>query len=442
MGIIEWAVYGVTVAFVVMVVSVYVRKANKQSSANLAKVQVAKEIGTFEPISLYPHINLSACMGSGACITACPEKDVIGIVDGKATIINATSCIGHSACFLACPVDAITLRIGTAERGVELPHVMPNYESNVPGIFIAGELGGMGLIKNATEQGVQAIEGISAYLNGTDRTAKTDLVIVGSGPAGIGAALRARELGLQVRIVDQESLGGTVFTFPRQKVVMTKPMELPGYGKIKLVNTTKQELLDIWKAALAIFDIKVDEGFKVTGIQPSDGGFEVMIDQKESIHTSAVLLAIGRRGTPRKLGVPGEDLPKVTYKLIEPELYENLDILVVGGGDSAVESAMLLMDHNKVTLSYRKSSFSRIKPDNSSRLNEAIDRGKIEVIYTSNVTRIEEKEITLEVGGSPQRLKNDQVFIFAGGELPNAFLKNTGIEVKAHFGKTVRKHRK
>lgn len=443
---IEILIYSVTGLFVGLTLLVYIRKGSKQSKRVQEKVELAKELGMFEPISLHPYINESACMGSGACIKACPEKDILGIVDGKATIINATSCIGHGACFLACPVDAITLRIGTESRGVELPHVMPNYESNVPGMFIAGELGGMGLIKNATEQGLQAVEGIANYLKKHPAESSDadpwDLVIVGAGPAGIAAALRAHELGLKASLVDQETLGGTVFTFPRQKVVMTQPMELPGYGKMKLVNTSKGELLEIWTKALANFNLQVREKHKVNGIEKVDGIFDVQYAHGTSDRTRAVLLAIGRRGTPRKLGVPGEDLEKVTYQLIEPELFQGLDVMVVGGGDSAVESALLLAEENRVTLSYRKNAFARIKPDNRTRIQTAMDAGKLEVIFESNLIEIARDKVVLDQLGNRLELKNDQVFIFAGGELPNAFLKSAGIEVKAHFGKTVRKHRR
>lgn len=440
---IEVGIYGITIAFVVGVLWYYIRKGQRQNSTTQAKIDAAKEIGTFEPISLHPHINLSSCMGSGACIRACPEKDILGIIDGKATIINAASCIGHGACFLACPVDAITLRIGTAERGVELPHVMPDYQSNVPGIFIAGELGGMGLIKNAAEQGIQAVTGISKYLS-TQRSQpdSCDLLIVGAGPAGIAAALKAVEGGLNVRIVDQESFGGTVFTFPRQKVVMTQPMDLPGYGKVKLVNTSKQELLEVWRKALGTFDLKVEEHMRVLGIEKGENGFTVQVSDREDICAQSVLLAIGRRGTPRKLGVPGEQLPKVTYQLIEPELFKSQNIMVVGGGDSAVESALLLSNENSVILSYRKSAFARIKPDNRTRIEAAVAENRIQVEFDSEVVEIHEDFVILRRAGGSEALPNDHVFVFAGGELPNVFLREAGIEVKAHFGKTVRKHKK
>ena len=440
---IEAVIYGITALFVMGTLVVYIRKGQKASDEVRAKVKTAKELGMHEPISLHPYINLSSCMGSGACIRACPEKDILGILDGKATIINATSCIGHGACFLACPTEAISLRIGTESRGVELPHVMPNYESNVSGIFIAGELGGMGLIKNATEQGIQSIEGITRFLltlpkNDTD----CDVLIVGSGPAGIAAALRAKEVGLTVRIVDQESLGGTVFTFPRQKVVMTKPMNIPGYGKVHLLNTSKKELLVIWEEALRRMQISVEEGKRIVGIAKEGSSFQSEVVGGERISSRSVLLAIGRRGTPRKLGVPGEELSKVTYKLIEPELYQGLDILVVGGGDSAVESALLLADDNRVSLSCRQVNLAHIKPGILTRIDSAIENGKITMLFQSQVLEISETEVKLSTNEGERFLANEQVFIFIGGELPNAFLKATGIEVTTHFGKTVKKHTK
>ena len=440
---IEAVIYGITALFVMGTLVVYIRKGQKASDEVRAKVKTAKELGMHEPISLHPYINLSSCMGSGACIRACPEKDILGILDGKATIINATSCIGHGACFLACPTEAISLRIGTESRGVELPHVMPNYESNVSGIFIAGELGGMGLIKNATEQGIQSIEGITRFLSTVPKNdTDCDVLIVGSGPAGIAAALRAKEVGLTVRIVDQESLGGTVFTFPRQKVVMTKPMNIPGYGKVRLLNTSKKELLVIWEEALSRMQISVEEGKRIVGIAKEGSSFQSEVVGGERINSRSVLLAIGRRGTPRKLGVPGEELSKVTYKLIEPELYQGLDILVVGGGDSAVESALLLAGDNRVSLSYRQGALARIKPDNRTRIDSAIENGKITMLFHSQVLEISGTEVKLSTNEGERFLANDQVFIFVGGELPNAFLKETGIEVTTHFGKTVKKHTK
>ena len=160
------------------------RRAHVQSSAARA---AAKEAGLFEPPSLHPLFDPTLCRGCGACVKACPEGDVIGLISGKAALIEPSQCIGHGACRAACPFGAITLVFGTEERGVDIPHVRPNFETNVPGVFIAGELGGMGLIRNAIEQGRQAVAAISS-LDGLGRQDRLDLVIVGAGPAGISAS--------------------------------------------------------------------------------------------------------------------------------------------------------------------------------------------------------------------------------------------------------------
>ncbi len=225
-------IYSLAIILCLVVVIIYLRKKSKESRIVEEKIRQAKEAGIHEPISLHPYIDVNSCIQTGACISACPERDILGIRNGKATIINASHCIGHGACFHACPTGAISLRIGTEKRGVELPHVDQNFETNVHGIFIAGELGGMGLIKNAVEQGRQAVENISRKLN-KNHQASYDLIIIGAGPAGISGSLAAKKHGLKFLLLDQDTLGGTVFTFPRKKIVMTSPMDLPLYGKDK-----------------------------------------------------------------------------------------------------------------------------------------------------------------------------------------------------------------
>lgn len=435
----EIIIYSIAALICLFLVVFYIRSEQKKSRVVEAKVEKAKEDGRFEPVSLYPFIDVGACIGSGACIKACPEKDILGIVNGKATVINATSCIGHGACLMACPVDAISLRIGTEKRGVDLPHVKPDYETNVPGIYIAGELGGMGLIKNSAEQGIQAIEAIVRKKKQIDEDI-LDVLIVGAGPAGIAAGLTAKKNNLKALILEQDTLGGTVYSFPREKIVMTRPMELPLYGKLKLYNTSKDELLTIWQNIIAEHNIAIQEHSKVTSIQSQNGIFEVHTAAKKSYRTAHVLIAIGRRGSPRKLGVPGEELPKVYYRLLDPEYIHGKNVLVVGGGDSAVESAMLLMSQNNVTLSYRGEKFARIKPDNLERLESAIAANKIHVLLSSNVTEIRPDTVELNSTNNPKEvLPNDLVYVFAGGELPTDFLKNAGIDVEKQFGKIVKK---
>ncbi len=433
-------IYASVLLLVLIVLWFYIRLQKKTSKKTAEKIEIAKQIGMHEPVSLHPVIDLGTCIKSGACIEACPEKDIIGIVHGRASLVNAAECVGHGACFHACPVEAISLVIGTEKRGVDLPHVSENYETNVQGIYIAGELGGMGLIKNSVEQGEQAMNSIALTLT-KKNSDSYDVVIIGAGPAGISASLTAKKHGLKFLTLEQDSLGGTVFNFPRSKVVMTAPVELPLHGKVRLFDTSKAELLALWNEALSKNGITIQEHTKVEGIQLDGDIFRVMTAKGEEIKTKNVLLAIGRRGSPRKLGVPGEGLEKVAYRLLEPELVIGKNVVVVGGGDSAIEAALSLVEQNTVVLSYRSDAFSRVKPKNREKLDTAIAEGKIEVKLKSNVVKIDKELVELAETGGTQALKNDLVYIFAGGELPTQFLQKTGVEIKKRFGYTVKKHR-
>ena len=433
--------YSVVAGIIGFVMYFYLRRSRVRTEMNIQKIAKAKEFGLHEPISLHPVIDTESCIGSGACIEACPEKDIIGLVNGKATTINASRCVGHGACFHACPVEAITLCIGTEKRGVELPHVSSEFETNIRGLFIAGELAGMGLIKNAVEQGKQAILYLSKELKNIP-DAKFDAIIVGAGPAGISATLMATKLNLKVRTIEQDSLGGTVFNFPRSKIVMTSPMDLALYGKIKLTETTKSELLDLWQTVLSKNKITINEQEKVTAIEKNNGIF-TLTTSKETYNSKTILLAIGRRGSPRKLGVKGEDKEKVAYRLLEPELIHNQKILVIGGGDSAIEAALLLAgEGNDVALSYRGESFSRIKPRNLELINEFSLDGKVEVLLKSVVKEINNNAVILNLSDENEdiELPNDLVYVFAGGELPTVFLEKIGVRITKKFGEAILKH--
>lgn len=435
-------VYGVLFIVCALTIFFYLRTKKIKSNVVEKKVAIAKEEGLFEPISLHPFIDLNTCIGSAACVADCPEKDILGIVNGKATVINTSHCVGHGACFHACPVEAISLRIGTETRGVDLPHINQNFETNMKGIYIAGELGGMGLIKNSVEQGQQAIDSIVKSKK-SSKPNVIDVVIIGAGPAGISATLAAKKHGLSSLTLEQDSLGGTVFTFPRAKIVMTAPMNLPLYGKVKLFNTSKSELLDLWKKVISEQQIKIKENTKVENIIPKeDGTFKIVTKTGDEYNCNNVLLAIGRRGSPRKLNIPGEDSAKVAYRLLEPEHINDKNIIVVGGGDAAIETALLLKDTNKVILSYRSDKFSRLKPKNKLNIEEAIANKKISVNFNSNLTAINETSVIMNSSDTnlETKIENDLVYIFAGGELPTAFLQKAGVEISKRFGYIMKKH--
>jgi thioredoxin reductase/NAD-dependent dihydropyrimidine dehydrogenase PreA subunit len=418
------------------------RKRQARSEAELAE---AVEQRRTLPPTLYPIVDPDKCIGSLSCLKACPEGDILGIIDGKAKLIHADRCIGHGQCALECPVGAIRLVVGTAERGVDLPEVDEYFESSRPGVHVIGELGGMGLIKNAVSQGKQVGRRLSELVEVASPAGRAapafnelvDVAIIGAGPAGLAAAAELRSLGRSVRVLDQQTTGGTIAQYPRQKLVLTEPLELPFVeGRLGKKIVSKEELLETFHELVSRGGIQVDEGVKVSGLTGSDGAFE-LITEKGPVPARKVVLATGRRGSPRKLGVPGEQLAKVTYSLADAEQYDSCSVLVVGGGDSAVEAAVQLAEKSsaKVTVSYRGATFSRCRAVNQRRIEQLRGEGKIDVRFSTNVSRIEERAIVLRSdAGEEVRIANDFVLVLAGGELPVQFLSSMGVEMRRYHG--------
>ena len=404
----------------------------RRHAATLAE---AVEAGLNEPPSLHPVVDPSRCIGSGSCVKACPEQ-ALGMVGGKATLVNASACIGHGACHAACPFDAISLVFGTERRGIDIPLLTPQFETNVPGLFIAGELGGMGLIRKAAEQGRQAMEAI-AQRGGALQADALDVVIVGAGPAGLSAALAAVDKGLRYEVIEQEvSLGGSIFHYPRQKVAMTAPVVLAKVGQVKFTEVSKERLLEFWHGVVRQFGLSIRFGERMLGIEPQGDGF-VVATSRGTLRARSVLLAIGRRGTPRTLDVPGEELPKVAYRLLDPAQYAGQAVLVVGGGDSALEAAIALAGEpgTRVTLSYRGEAFSRVKAKNRESLLRLVAQHLVEVYMNSAVEAISPTDVTLRVQGlGTRQLPNDAVIVCAGGQLPTPLLKDIGIRFETRHG--------
>jgi thioredoxin reductase len=365
-------------------------------------------------------------------VDACPEQ-ALGIVNGKAVLINPAHCIGHGACAAACPVESISLVFGTEKRGIDIPNVTPQFETNVPGIFIAGELGGMGLVRKAAEQGRQAINTLRKK---AAAGADYDVGIVGCGPAGLSAGLSAIEHKLRYKLLEQEdSLGGAVYHYPRHKVTMTAPVDLALIGKVKFGEVQKEKLLAFWVDVVRKTGLQISFRERMESIDRQDGRFVVRTN-RGSYSTSTVLLAMGRRGTPRKLDVPGEEASKVVYRLVDAEQYRGQHVLVVGGGDSALEAAIALAEQpdTTVTLSYRSAAFARVKAKNRDRLEELRQSGALQVLLSSTVKGIEQRQVNIEHEGRTLALPNQAVIVCVGGELPTPLLRKVGIQFETKFG--------
>ena len=397
-------------------------------------------LGEVVPDTLHPRIDPQRCIGSGACVTACPEKDVLAVVHGQAVLVNPLACVGHSACVDACPVHAIQVVFGTATRGVELPKIDKDFQTTRQGVYVIGELGGMGLIRNAVSQGKQAADHI---IKGVRRGVGDayDVAVVGAGPAGISATLRLLEANLKVLLLEREAFGGTIMHYPRAKVVMTGALDFALVGRVRAKKMSKEELVELWERIMREVKLPVQVGTLVDGVEAENDGMWRLLTSRGPIRAANVMLGLGRRGSPRKLEVPGEESSKVHYRLLEPREFAGKHVLVVGGGNSAVESALSLSDAQccaSVAISYRKGAFARCRADNRRRIDEAIAIGAVTALMPSEISRIENDAVYLKSDGGEIKLQNDSVIVQIGGTAPSELLQKFGVEVVKKYGEAWR----
>jgi thioredoxin reductase/Pyruvate/2-oxoacid:ferredoxin oxidoreductase delta subunit len=422
-------VWGAALLLVVLIVLPYLRRFRRRVRLDRERKEEAAALGIDKPAAQFPYVDPSRCIGCGACVKACPEGDVLGVVGGTAVVVNGLKCVGHGRCEEACPVGAIQVGLGDLKSRADVPLLDETGQTTVPGIYVVGELGGLSLVRNAAFQGRQVIEHLVRQRR-EPAPGMLDVAIVGAGPAGLSAGLTAATSGLSHAVFErEESLGGSLLHYPRRKMVLTQRVELPPWGALDREEYTKEVLLDLFEGLVRDHTLDVRFGEAVQDVQrEEDGSFVLRTSRGTEVRARAVVLALGRRGTPRKLGVPGEELSKVMYRLMDAEGYRDQRILVVGGGDSAAEAAIGLSCHgNEVTLSYRRDKLVRLKKKNQDALDALLASGKVRPLFSSQPVEIGPGSVRLQVKDREVEVPNDYVFVFAGGVPPFDFLKKLGV---------------
>jgi thioredoxin reductase/polyferredoxin len=329
--------------------------------------------------------------------------------------------------------------LSSGSRDAPRPVLKRGNESNVRGLHVIGDLAGAPVIKLAMTQGVEVIEHLDGQPDMRQRGATgpdglVDVLVVGAGAAGLNAALAAQEKGFSFVVLEKGRIANTIENFPQGKWVYAEPDAVPPKGKLWLDGATKEDLVERWNAIVAEndLDVRCEESLVALEKQPA-GTFLATTDKGEH-RARRVVLATGQRGNPRRLGVPGEDMEQVYHRLYSPRGYRDEDVLVVGGGNSAVEAAITLSEQNRVTLSYRRGAFSRLFKDNRRQLDERVAAGKVTLVLDSEVTAFRDGQTELQVrrdGAAETRVvKTDHAFVLIGAELPVRFLRSLGIHLE------------
>jgi thioredoxin reductase/ferredoxin len=375
---------------------------------------------------MHPAINRSLCVGCGTCVLTCRRKGTLFVLNGKSTLVNPMACDGCGECEKACPMGAnMMIEYGKGMK-IRVPDIDENFESNVKGIYVIGSLAGAGLIKEAINQG-------RAVLNHIMKDVFPDKVpqvlIIGSGPAGLSAFLSCRRFGLPSVCIEKDETANTIKNFPKKKIVMAEPADMPLFGPLWIGNTTREKLLEVWDKILRTTKAPITTGAKLESVRKDGDRFVVSASGKDYV-CDKVVLALGTRGNPRRLDVPGESSPKVFYALTDATEFAGSRVAIVGAGDSAVEAALALLNQRcRITLVVRGDGFPKAKGRNRERIMAAIEQGHARAFFDSSVREIKPGSLVIATPKGDREIENDHVFVMVGGVLPFSMLEAIGIRI-------------
>lgn len=379
-------------------------------------------------------LNDDRCTGCETCIDACPTN-VLALVSHKSRVVQFADCVQCEKCARVCPTQALAMHlIGDEPPAIKVPDIDRHFQTKVPGQYLIGEVAGKPLVKNAANLGRMAVEHIAqSGLVAKPRPTETDVdvVIVGSGPGGLSAALTCERRGLSYVVLEKERMmAATVLRYPAGKPFMAEPHDCRNVSLLPVFDTSKETLVDTWKQLVSQLGVRVQLDEAVDSVERGSDGFTVTT-RKATYTGQRVVLAIGVRGKPRTLKVPGEERRKVHMLLEDPADHRGQRVLVVGGGDSALEAAVALCGVDaEVTLSYRKKGFNRAKAKNRSEVEALVAAGKLTVLFGSNVTAIGATDVTLKLAdGASKTITNDASFILIGADPPAKWLRKHGVEL-------------
>jgi thioredoxin reductase (NADPH) len=389
---------------------------------DIAKIQSLHPQGK----KVYPAINRTMCVGCGSCVRSCQEKGVLHVIGGKSTLVNPLACKCRGDCERNCLTGALKLVEYGKKLKIKSPRIDENFESNIKGIYIVGALTGAGLIKEAINQGRAAVNHI---MKGVFPPDLPKVMVIGAGPAGLSALLSCRKFGLPVLCFEKDLTANTIRNFPKKKILMAEPVEMPIVGPLWVGDASREKLLEAWEGILRKSGACISTNCRLERIERVNAQFIVTISGKQ-YPCDKVILALGNRGVPRKPGVPGEDGSNVFYNLLEADEFSGSTLTIVGAGDSAIEAALALQRNGcRVTMLVRGDGFPKAKDRNKERIARSLASKEITAYFNSHLLKIEPKYVTFSCAEETRRQANDFVFIMLGGELPFQLLESMGIEI-------------